>query len=519
MDLNHLVFRHLLCLMLLSCCSVGCSTKIKISSQGNTVIAKPVNLTAAAAGYSKIKAGKADPSTIEAYNRQTRIAVDQLTSPFVSKSFRTTLRTESGNLPVTVDPSGIKNYDRVDRIEIADTVIIRDGIDRAYESPGAGIPLAARIVRTEDDPLIPEAGTWIPLTALLESRDGNPTIKLIDTADPHSSSPFPVAANFSAPIARDLNSRQREFQKVEALLNFDKFEPYMGIKRIFDFHPDKIPVVLVHGMLSECTTWANALNEMMRDPVIRDRYEFWIYGFPTGAPIPYLSQKLREDVETMYRYRRDHGSTTTDVTVIGHSMGGLMAKTLTQTSGDSQWQRFFEVSPEQLDVSTEDKAALREMFYFKPLPYVNRVIFVATPHLGAEAADRSYANFAAQLIRSPKTLVMATQNVLHQGFHALTPLGVDIHHDFPNSIEQMKFGSELGAIFSDIPLNPSVRYHSIIGSQNGLDIPKEEMTDGVLTYTSAHLDGIPETIVESSHGVIRNPDGMAEIIRLLKSSR
>ena len=74
-------------------------------------------------------------------------------------------------------------------------------------------------------------------------------------------------------------------------------------------------------------------------------------------------------------------------------------------------------------------------------------------------------------------------------------------------------------IFADIPLNPCVCYHSIIGSRDGVDIPKNEMTDGILTYEAAHLPGVPEKVITSTHSVHRHPDGVAEIIRILRSTR
>ncbi|MDF1815329.1 MAG: hypothetical protein P1V20_24220, partial [Verrucomicrobiales bacterium] len=262
------------------------------------------------------------------------------------------------------------------------------------------------------------------------------------------------------------------------------------------------------------------MNQLMKDPEIRCKFEFWTYEYPTGAPIPYLALHLREDIETMQKFRRSRGATCSDVIMIGHSMGGLMSKTLTQRSGDAQWNRFFELPVDQLDVPNEERELLKKMFYFEPVPCVKRVIFTATPHSGADAVDRSFVRIAEQFIQTPRILVGATRNILHQSAHALTPLGVEISHDFPNSIEHMRYGSEMGDIFADIPLNSRVKYHSLMGSKKGLDVPKDEMTDGIVSYNSAHIDGVEsEKIIASDHGVQRNPAGIAEIARILKSAR
>jgi hypothetical protein len=200
-------------------------------------------------------------------------------------------------------------------------------------------------------------------------------------------------------------------------------------------------------------------------------------------------------------------------------MGALMSKILTQRSGDEQWNRFFEVPPDKLDVGDEEREILRNMFYFEPLPCVDRVICMATPHRGAEAVDRNLVQSVETIIRTPSSIIDVTRNVLQTGINALTPLGLEATRDFPNSIQHMEYGSDIGEIFADIPLNPAVNYHSIIGSKEGLNIPRDEMTDGVVAYKSAHLPGaVTEKIIHSDHSVQRFVDGIAEIARILKSA-
>jgi pimeloyl-ACP methyl ester carboxylesterase len=383
-----------------------------------------------------------------------------------------------------------------------------------------GVPLLARVTKTKSDYLIPEKGVWVPLTAVIDPGGKTPTMCLFDTTLPVCGSPFPLAADFSAPLARGFRDRQKEFQRTKALFNFDRFEEEMGIQRVFGFHPEKTPVVFVHGVFSSSTTWANAINCLTADPEIRKHFEFWNFRFPTGAPIPYLAQQLRKDVAAMHRFRCANGATSNRVVMVGHSMGGLMSKMLTQHSGEKQWNQFFAEPPEKLDVSRETRETLRDMFYFKPLPYVKCVIFTATPHRGSEATHWNIVQMLQPLIRTPETVLDATRNVLQTSVNALTPLGLESAQDFPNSLQHMEYNSRIGDIFADLPLNCDVTYHSIIGSEKGTDIPKDEMTDGVVSYKSAHIPGVEsEIIVESGHGVQRTRAGIAEIGRIIKSER
>ena len=38
------------------------------------------------------------------------------------------------------------------------------------------------------------------------------------------------------------------------------------------YEPDKIPVVMVHGLASSPLAWIPMLNELLRDPKIHERY-------------------------------------------------------------------------------------------------------------------------------------------------------------------------------------------------------------------------------------------------------
>jgi hypothetical protein len=65
-----------------------------------------------------------------------------------------------------------------------------------------------------------------------------------------------------------------------------------------------------------------------------------------------------------------------------------------------------------------------------------------------------------------------------------------------------------------IPVAPGVHAHSIIGVKG--DGPVEEGDDGVVKYTSAHLDGVEsELVIRSDHSVQWAPDAIEEVRRIL----
>jgi hypothetical protein len=65
-----------------------------------------------------------------------------------------------------------------------------------------------------------------------------------------------------------------------------------------------------------------------------------------------------------------------------------------------------------------------------------------------------------------------------------------------------------------IPFVPGVHAHSIIGVKG--DGPVEEGDDGVVKYTSAHIDGVDsELVVRSDHSVQWAPEAIEEVRRIL----
>jgi hypothetical protein len=47
----------------------------------------------------------------------------------------------------------------------------------------------------------------------------------------------------------------------------------------------KIPVVFVHGTASSPARGSGMFNGLMSDPFIRQRFQFWMFLYPSGNPI------------------------------------------------------------------------------------------------------------------------------------------------------------------------------------------------------------------------------------------
>jgi hypothetical protein len=70
-------------------------------------------------------------------------------------------------------------------------------------------------------------------------------------------------------------------------------------------------------------------------------------------------------------------------------------------------------------------------------------------------------------------------------------------------------------LYSPIPIAPGIIAHSIIAVDNPED-PQEEWSDGVVAYSSAHIDGVAsELIVHSGHSTQETPQTIEEVRRIL----
>jgi hypothetical protein len=195
--------------------------------------------------------------------------------------------------------------------------------------------------------------------------------------------------------------------------------------------------------------------------------------------------------------------------VIGHSQGGLLTKMTVIDSGMGLWP--FSVPPEQLDVSAETRELLTHALIIKPLPFVKRVVFVATPHRGSYQALGILGAIGSWLVNLPGRLTKLSVDFLNlqkQGVFLGSAAGI------PTSIENMNPNNIFIKNLASIPIAEGVVANSIIPVDS--DEPLDEAGDGVVKYMSAHIDGVEsEKIIRSSHSVQGNPEAIQEVKRIL----
>jgi hypothetical protein len=279
--------------------------------------------------------------------------------------------------------------------------------------------------------------------------------------------------------------------------------------------PGKIPLVFVHGTFSSPIWWAEMVNTLRADPVLCKRYQIWLFLYSSSKPIVVSATELRDALTAEVQKIDPEGKDPAlrQMVLVGHSQGGLLCKFAVTDTGDKLWSVFSDKPPEDLKLTPEQLELVRKYCFYKPLPFVKRVIFIATPHRGSFMAKSFVRNLVRKLISAPSTIVQTGKTMLQptEGFKMPAILSGG---KMPTSLDSMSPKNPFLLKLADIPPAPGVKVHSIIAIDG-----KEQPPDGddkVVKYTSAHVDyAESELVVRSFHSCQDKPATIEEVRRIL----
>jgi pimeloyl-ACP methyl ester carboxylesterase len=432
-----------------------------------------------------------------------------------------------GRVQVTVNPSAFEwRNRRIVALTPVQELAIR-GLANRYRHAGIGAPLAATT-----QPIVAETGMQVaprmklPMTAVLRldaprrqlaMRELRATVDLYNTYDVPTitiaGKPVPLETDDTAVLAYVLASPEIWERELKAFFSgvFSESAPTQ-LASIEPYRPGRIPVVFVHGTASSVGRWGDMVNDLMDDPRIRDHYQFWFFSYDTGNPVLYsallLREPLRDAVRKLDPARKDPA--LSEMVVIGHSQGGLLAKALVVDNGDRMWNAIAYKPIDQVDLSSEARDLMRRAIFVKPLPNVRRVVFIATPHRGGYLTEYPIAELVGRFITLPVRVIQTAADLARSS----GDFKIDPNKLGSGSLFGMTPNNPVLQTMADTPVAPGVRAHSIIAIAG--DGPVEGSDDGVVKYSSSHLDGVDsEYIVRSGHSVQSNPYAIEEVRRIL----
>lgn len=280
------------------------------------------------------------------------------------------------------------------------------------------------------------------------------------------------------------------------------------------YEPDRIPVVFVHGTFSSPVTWAEMANSLTADPVLRKRYQIWSFIYGSGNPLARSVAEFRAALIAEVNRRDPEGTNAAlrQMVIIGHSQGGLLTKGTAVDTGDRLWRVFSTNRFEGLKISEDQREDLRRSVFYEPLPFVKRIVFIATPHRGSYLSGGLARSLARRLVSLPGELMSRGTDVLRlaEGSEA----GKFFRGRMPTSLDGMSPKNPGLLVMADIQVVPSIKAHSIIPVLDERDLAKAR--DGVVEYKSAHIDYVEsEFIVRSPHSCLNQPAAIGEVRRIL----
>jgi pimeloyl-ACP methyl ester carboxylesterase len=323
----------------------------------------------------------------------------------------------------------------------------------------------------------------------------------------------PLEADLTTHLAYSLND-----SRIWRLGRLDFLAPAEHIKSQLihnqPYCPDRIPLVFVHGTFSSPLTWAEMANTLLSDPVLRQKFQIWSFIYGSGNPLAQSVADFRMALQSEMNRLDPQGTNASlrQMVIVGHSQGGLLTKGTVIHTGDEIWRVFSTNRFDELKVTDAQRSQLQQWLFLEPLPFVKRVVFIATPHRGSYLSGGLARRLAQRVVNLPSALITRSEDLFH--LTAGSELGKFFHGRLPTSLDGMSPKNPGLLAMSEVPVVPSVKAHSIIPVKDSTNL--QNANDGVVAYTSAHLEGVEsECIVISKHSCLNKPATIREVRRIL----
>lgn len=407
-------------------------------------------------------------------------------------------------------------------------------LERFYthlKGKGVGAPFVLTLEDTKflraDRSFRPNNGIYAPGTVLLEF--GKPAqgdaatpvrVRILNTMNVRTAKVAgagqPLAYDITSMVEANLNNTYIVKNGLAGLLRPDKRLEDLGLFGLNTYDPKKIPVVFVHGLNSSPKIWSNVVNEIYGDPELNARYQPLLFIYPSGLSVPGAAARFRD---SLMKYRAKYDPEGNDANfnkmiIVGHSMGGLLTRLQVIDSGEELRKAFFtRPIAENGWLTAEEKVNYQQSLVFKPAPFVKRAIFVAVPHRGSKIADIGLVQLMVRLIKLPINATDLMSRAVLSGPDMLNP---ELSRYRSLGLRSVDMLSPDHPYFKALDCRPIVvPFHSIIGDRG--KTTAKERSDGVVPYSSAHLDTAQsELVVPYGHSCTGKHETLDEIVRILK---
>ncbi|MEM8668498.1 MAG: hypothetical protein AAGG48_13350 [Planctomycetota bacterium] len=399
-----------------------------------------------------------------------------------------------------------------------------NGFRTRHQSLGVGIPLVVTGSNTTRQPFLDDEAIF-SATLHLNIGSGVETASIpsqairLELYDPlrvdrtvASENQQVIVKDLSASLAFRLRDENQTI--IEDFINPGRASGDSRIVSAEPYQPGKIPIVLIHGLLSNPFTWADMANDLRAYPGFVEHYQLCVFEYPTGQPFLTSAAQLRAGISALRIGWDPHQQDPqlSKMVLVGHSMGGLIAKLQVTESGNQLWRSIAKRPFNEVRMGDFARQQLRDAFFFPPSPHVSRVVFMGTPHRGSPLARRCIGRIGARLVNAPDDRRLAYQQLIRLNPGVFTE---EVQKRIPTSIDLLDPDSRLLQTIAKLPIEPCVQMHSVIGTKcctllNG-------KSDGVVPVKSAiEPRAISERRIKTTHGRLNDhPEAIEEVIAIL----
>jgi pimeloyl-ACP methyl ester carboxylesterase len=329
----------------------------------------------------------------------------------------------------------------------------------------------------------------------------------IGSARPH------LAADLTAPLL-DMLAGMPKRGGIEGFIQpFGGGDTQPRLEMLEPHRAGRIPVVFIHGLASDEGTWFDMLNELRAWPVFHRRFEPWVFHYPTGASFLQVAAVLRRELQAAVRAADPQGvdPALQNLVLVGHSMGGLHAKLQVVEPGTTLWDGIADVPFAEIRLRPEMKRQVAPGYFFRPLPFVKRVVFIATPHRGSMLAALGVGRLASLTVRQPPEMEAIHEEAVRLNPGAFHP---DYERRLPTTVDLLRPNATILQAVERLRPACWVTSHAVVGRAH------HSLTGGddcVVPVSSAHTPwAVSEITVPASHTrVHHHPQTIAELQRIL----
>ena len=396
-----------------------------------------------------------------------------------------------------------------------------------FSIAGFGVPVVVMTPRCRDRPiceLLPPEGVFRPATAWIEAgadrSSSVPRLVIADAlkADPLiiNDRPYSLAMDPSSFYAMGAGISALNRLAIWGLIGGDEIGRRAGVYLLDEYDPDKRPIVMIHGLGSSPLAWARLSNAIWGNADLRRRFQVWHVVYQTNAPLLVTRNRIEAYLNNAWSVldpeRNDPARS--GMILIGHSMGGMVARLLCVDSGEVLWSSAFTAPPELMHADQERIAELESIFIFKPYPGVSRAIFMAAPHRGSPSAESWFGKSFRLVVGRRVPELQALRSFAIDYPDLVRPELRETYQKANfNSISTLQISQPVRRAGESLLPVAGIPYHTIAGVLPG----RAPETDGVVPFSSAFLPAATSTLqVASDHKVYENPEAIAETLRILR---